>query len=77
MGKTRSSDAARPALPRTIEPETMYLRSEFMARTGFGEAAMRSLRRQGLPCRYIGKRCFILGRDFIELALKADEEGGA
>lgn len=40
--------------------------AEFSKRTGMGPAAIRNASRRGLIVRRVGKRSFILGRDFLD-----------
>jgi hypothetical protein len=49
-----------------IEPQVFYPLVDLQSRSGLGVAALRTMRREGLPVRYAGGRGFILGRDFIE-----------
>jgi hypothetical protein len=44
----------------------VYSLEAFAEVTGMREAAVRRLRRQGLPIRRVGLRSFILGEDFAD-----------
>lgn len=54
----------RSASPSAIVADALYPIREIDAVTG-SESATRSMRRQGLTVRRLGKRSFVLGRDFI------------
>lgn len=52
----------------SIEPDVAYCLDDFKKRTGMGAAAIRTARRKRerpLIVRRVGKRAYILGRDFI------------
>lgn len=49
-----------------VEPHILYPLPDLQARTGLGNAAMRTARRAGLVVKYAGGRGYVLGRDFIE-----------
>lgn len=55
----------RPTLG-PVEPHVLYPLPDLQARTGLGNAAMRTARRAGLVVKYAGGRGYVLGRDFIE-----------
>ena len=48
-----------------VAPEKLYPIQEFERITGLTKSALRSARRNGLSVRYLGKRGYILGKDFI------------
>ncbi len=48
-----------------IQPEVMYPLSDFQERSGLGKAAMREARQKGLKVRRVGRRHYVLGKDFI------------
>ena len=52
--------------PGVIEPQMLYTLDEVKARTGFGDAAMRTARRAGLRVVYCNKRGFVKGADMID-----------
>jgi hypothetical protein len=63
----------QPATGR-IEPDCLYTLSAFREATGLGEAALRTLRRQGLKVHRAGGRAFVLGREAIEiLTMETDQ----
>jgi hypothetical protein len=49
-----------------VVPDAIYPMSDFMNRTGLAKAAVRAMRRTGLTVRKIGRRSYVLGRDFHE-----------
>ncbi len=53
-----------------IEPSILYPLVEIQARSGLGVAALRAMRRAGLPIRYIGGRGYVLGDHFIQHVLE-------
>ncbi len=74
---------ARPTTPPDssrlgpIEPGNLYPVAVLMARAGLGRWAIRQLRRErGLPIRMLGGRSYILGADFIRVALNDDARAG-
>lgn len=52
--------------PGTIDPNLLYSLEAFKRATGWTAAAVRQARRDGMPVRYVGRQCWVLGRDFIE-----------
>ena len=48
-----------------IAPSSLYRLDEIQSRSGMGNVAIRTMRRQGLPVLYMGGRGYILGEDFI------------
>ena len=48
-----------------IDPNQLYPLPVFRRATGLSESAMRACRRSGLVVRYLGKRGYVLGKDFI------------
>jgi len=53
-----------------VRPEELYPLSVFQKRFGIGECTLRSARSAGLVVRYIHKRAYLLGRDWIQYILK-------
>lgn len=52
------------SVPTTeIHPEICYALP--LDALGFGKAALREMRRNGLPVRRVGRRHFVLGKDLI------------
>jgi hypothetical protein len=51
--------------PGVILSDACYAKEEFLARTGFKQAAWRSARRNGLRVVETGGRAFVLGSDWI------------
>lgn len=54
---------AAPTLAAISDNESLAV-PDWMARTGQGPRSLRRLKREGLPVRRIGRRCYILGRDW-------------
>ena len=48
-----------------IMAEAVYPLEDFKQRTGLESASLRKMRRQGLVVRRIGRRSYVLGRDFL------------
>ncbi len=48
-----------------IEPHILYDLGRFKQITTLGEAAIRRMRRQGLVVKYVGRRAYIKGSDFL------------
>jgi hypothetical protein len=57
-----------------IEPGALYQIEEFKRRTGFGNHAMRTARRNGLKVRYLGGRAFVHADDFFAYINKLDAD---
>jgi hypothetical protein len=49
-----------------VEPGILYPVDDLKARTGFGTAALREARRNGLRVKYAGGRAYIKGEWFID-----------
>ncbi len=56
---------SKPSKLSEIHPDVMYPLQEFQERSGLGKAAMREARQKGLTVRKVGRRHFVLGKDFI------------
>ncbi len=59
--------------PGEIRADCAYPLEDFKPRTGMGVAALRTARRNGLIVRRVGRRAFVLGRDFIAYLESAGE----
>ena len=53
-----------------IVPDRLYSFKAFERTTGWGRAAMREARKNGLEVRYIGRTGYILGQTFIDYVLQ-------
>ena len=53
-----------------IQGHILYCLDRFKAITGFGQYALREARKKGLRVQYVGKRGYILGRDFHEFVAR-------
>lgn len=51
---------------RPITQDGLYRLDDFKKAMGWGDRALRSARRDGLPVRYFGGRGFVLGKDVID-----------
>ena len=57
---------SKPAqAPGVIESQHVYTLREFQARSGMGEAALRTARRVGLKAVRFKNRSFVRGADFL------------
>ena len=56
---------ATTASPGEILADAVYTLEEFGKRMRLGTAAVRTARRQGLIVRHVGRRSYVIGRDFI------------
>lgn len=66
--ETQDKGNHMPATKQTTGPiasGTLYPLSTFKTLSGLSTAAMRAARLSGLKVKYIGKRCFVAGADFI------------
>ncbi len=63
--KAKSSSGSNPRKLGEIHPDVMYPLPEFQERSGLGKAAMREARQKGLKVRRVGRRHYVLGKDFI------------
>ena len=52
--------------PASIEPDVLYRLDELQRRCGLAKHGMRMARRAGLKVSYLHRRCFVLGRDWID-----------
>ena len=57
------SDSQKPG---EIRADSLYTLEELCERLQLGRKSLRIARRQGLKGGRIGRRCYVLGRDFIE-----------
>ena len=55
-----------------IRPDELYELSECQRRLGWGKAAFRTARRNGLKVRYCSRRAYVMGADLISYI---DEHG--
>jgi hypothetical protein len=50
-----------------IDPDQLYPKPTIMRLSGLGQRCLNDAQRSGaLRVRFVGGRCFILGRDFVE-----------
>jgi hypothetical protein len=63
--------------PRIIERGVIYTLEEFKYCTKWGDHAMRTARRNGLPVHYLGGRAFVRGDDFFAYIDKLDADSGS
>ena len=64
------SDFTLPCHGRSIDPDRLYLLEGFKPKVGLADSALRAARRAGLTVRYIHRRGYVLGSDWIEYVLK-------
>lgn len=57
--------------------DASYTVEQIRAANGLSKAALSALRRQGLPILRLGKRSFVLGRDWIAFLEKHGRRVGA
>lgn len=55
--------------PASIEPGALYSFASLRA-LGIGSAALREMRKQGMPCRYHGRGGWVLGEHLINHILE-------
>ena len=68
--------ATLKAIAATLEPikaDEVYPLPLFQRNAGMSKHAMRTARRNGLPVKKIGRRKYVLGRDFLEYIAKHGE----
>jgi hypothetical protein len=65
-----------PSREKVIRDGEAYLLDEFRARVGWGVAAWRTARRNGLQSYKAGGRTYVAGADFIEWLTKRDSNDG-
>lgn len=63
------------AAPGEIQPGVLYTLPEIKRRSGLGEWALRTARRNGLRVIYTGGRAFVRGSDFIKYLDTLASEG--
>jgi hypothetical protein len=56
---------AAPTLAAIRADEALTV-PDFLSRTGLGQKSLRKAKAQGLPVRRIGRRCYIIGRDWLD-----------
>jgi hypothetical protein len=76
--RTMSCCKGKPAVAGEISADGMYTLAEIQTRLGLGTHALREARRHGLPVRRIGRRSYVLGKDFLAFAAgrKTDQSDG-
>ncbi len=55
---------AAPTLAAIRADEALTV-PDFLQRTGLGQKSLRRTKREGLPVRRIGRRCYIIGADWL------------
>lgn len=65
MTKTSRNREPEPDRTGEIRADAAYTLDAFTRATGLRRHAMRAARRAGLRVRYVQKRGFVLGRDFL------------
>jgi hypothetical protein len=60
--------------PGEIVPDRLYTVPELRARADFGDFTWREARTGGLRIRKVGRKMFVLGKDFIDYVLTASEK---
>jgi hypothetical protein len=66
MPRTNDQQGPRNNSPGIIEPDAVYTKEEFLARTGLKDESYRQAVRRGLRVTHKHKRVFIVGRDWID-----------
>jgi hypothetical protein len=66
MPRKPQTTALATASPGVIEPDAVYTKEEFLARTGLKDESYLQAVRHGLRVTHKHKRVFIIGRDWIE-----------
>ena len=56
----------QPVAVGEIRKDATYTLKEFKRRLGIGDAAIRQMKREGLPLRKIGKAKYVIGEDWFE-----------
>ena len=56
----------QPVAVGEIRKDATYTLKEFKRRLGIGDAAIRQMKREGLPLRKIGKAKYVMGEDWFE-----------
>ena len=72
---SRPLTAHRRATRGSIQSDAVYPLGVFLSRLGLGRASLTALRRQGLPVRCIGRRCFVDGAEALD-TLRRIWQGG-
>jgi dienelactone hydrolase len=67
--------AAATAKPGEIRADSLYTLDEARQRTGLGQAALRTARRNGLKVKRIGRRGYVFGADLIEYFRNIGNQG--
>ena len=57
-----------------IRKDATYTLKEFKRRLGIGDAAIRQMKREGLPLRKIGKAKYVMGEDWFEFVDKHSDD---
>jgi hypothetical protein len=57
-----------------IRKDATYTLKEFKRRLGIGDAAIRQMKRAGLPLRKIGKAKYVMGEDWFEFVDKHTDD---
>ncbi|MBX3438254.1 MAG: hypothetical protein KF861_12235 [Planctomycetaceae bacterium] len=68
------SDPHETMTPGIIDPRMIYSKEEFFRRTGLKAAAYREAKKNGLRVRYVHKRVFVYGQDWLDYLLKCEGE---
>jgi hypothetical protein len=68
-----SKENHNPGLGEIRKNSTYSLR-EFKRRLGIGDAAIRQMKREGLPLRKIGKAKYVMGEDWFEFVDKHTDD---
>ena len=56
----------QPVAVGEIRKDATYTLKEFKRRLGIGDAAVRQMKKEGLPLRKIGKAKYVMGEDWFE-----------
>ena len=56
----------QPVAVGEIRKDATYTLKEFKRRLGIGDAAVRQMKREGLPLRKFGKAKYVMGEDWFE-----------
>ena len=58
-----------------IDPNRLYTLQRFLQTLGVTKATVRTARRAGFTVRYVHKRAYVLGKDWIDYVMKSDNSG--
>lgn len=63
--------------PGVIRSDEVYTVREFKLRAGLGDFSYREIRAAGLRVRKVGRKLYVIGRDFLAFLDRQNIESGA